>query len=302
MTGANAARRIRASKEAMECRLESIVEIAREHEPCTVRQIFYRAVVAGVDGITKDRNGYEKVQRACLDLRRAGRLPWRWIVDTSRTFYMVDQWSDAETYLYEVASLYRRDLWRDAPVAVEVWCESESIASTIGLITTRWRLGLYPIRGQCSESYAYRAATSWRDGRPRAILYVGDHDPAGLDIERSLIEKLERFDTYKAFHDFRRIGVTWAQVEELGLPGTPPKITSESQRKRYPWPESVEAEALPPQLLRDLLDAAISEYVDEDRLEILRTVEEEERDLLAHLATKAVIESAPYLPGIDDHA
>ena len=49
MTGANAARRIRANKEAMECRLESIVEIAREHEPCTVRQIFYRAVVAGID-------------------------------------------------------------------------------------------------------------------------------------------------------------------------------------------------------------------------------------------------------------
>jgi hypothetical protein len=288
VTDLYAARRIRASRAEMAQRHDQIAQLVEEHQPCTVRQIYYRAVVAGVDGVTKTQSGYEKVQRACLDLRRSGQIPWHWITDTSRSVYRVNQWDDLAEYVDEVAHLYRRDLWRLSPVVVEVWCESESIASTISPVATEWRVGLYPIRGQCSESYAYAATSGWWDGRPRAILYVGDHDPAGLDIEAALQEKLTRFAGRDALHAFHRVGVTWAQVEELDLPGTRPKIRSASQAERYPWPASVEAEALPPQLLRDMLAEAIREYVNPDTLNLLRTVEQEERGMLLRLKRHAI--------------
>lgn len=76
---------------------------------------------------------------------------------------------------------------------------------------------------------------------------------------------------------FVRLGVTWQQVVDLDLPGTKPK-------KDYGFPLAVEAEALPPRMLRELVDDAIGAYVNTDELDTLLAVEAEERDGLHRLA------------------
>jgi hypothetical protein len=272
-------KRRRATRAEMEHRHERLVALAEEHGPCSVRHLFYRAVVDGLDGIDKTNSGYMKVQRAVLELRRAGRIPYSSIVDNSRTAFVTDVWTGPDGFLDEVTALYRRDLWERSPYRVEVWCESDSIAGTLLDVASRWRVPLYPIRGQSSETFAYNAAQQWISvpDRQVVVLYVGDHDPAGLEIETSLADKLVSFAA-GLHHEpwFVRVGVTWEQVVALDLPGTRPK-------KNYGFPAAVEAEALPPRMLRSLLDETIASYVDRQQLETLLAVEREERDGLWRL-------------------
>lgn len=271
-------KRHRATAEEMEHRYDRLVELADEHHPCSVRNLYYRAVVDGL--VDKTNNDYVKIQRAALKLRRDGRIPYHWIVDNSRSRLQIATFDDVDDFLQDVAGIYRRDLWRRSRWRVEVWCESDSIAGTIRDTVKRWRVPLMPMRGQSSETFVYEAVAEWTldpDSEP-VVLYVGDHDPAGLEIEDALVDKLTRFAADAGMHPptLTRVGVTWAQAVDMDLPGTKPK-------KGYGFPQSVEAEALPPNVLRDLVDDAISDYADHDAIATLIAVERQEREGLLSL-------------------
>lgn len=271
-------KRNRATQAEMAARRDQLAALANEHGPCSVRHLFYASVVAGMPGITKDVNGYAKVQRLALELRRAGRIPYRLIVDNTRLARFLDTWDTPEDFLDDLAGFYRRDLWTRSPWRVEVWCESDSISSTVAeIVITKWRLQLMVCRGFSSETFAYNAADAWRDSPHRrpVVLYIGDHDPHGLDIERNLREKLTEFSDADPLWD--RIGVTWDQVEQFDLPGTTPK-------KEYGYPLAVEAEALPAPVLRELLDDVIASFVDQYQLDVLMAAEAEEREGFLALA------------------
>lgn len=261
----------------MELRNEMIIDRAAEHGPCSVRHLFYQAVVTSVPGITKNDSGYNKVQRAVLDLRRAGRIPYAQIVDSTRWMRKSDTFTSIEDALEQTARLYRRDLWEHSEHLIEVWCESDSIASTIVDIVDGWTLATMVTRGFSSDTFAYNAAEAWRSqpDRTPVVLYVGDHDPHGLAIERVLRERLTEFyDSDRIVWD--RLGVTWAQVQQYDLPGTKPK-------RPYGYDLAVEAEALAPKVLRSLVDAVIRSLADPEHLHQLELVEAAERETLANI-------------------
>jgi hypothetical protein len=262
-------------------RFDALVDLALEHGPCSVRHLFYRAVVDMLPGITKNDSGYNKVQNAILRLRREGRIPYELIVDSTRWMRMDDVFDGVEDALTSCARTYRRDLWSGSEHRLEVWCESDSIASTIADITNTWTVPLMVCRGYTSETFAYNAADLWRQtpNRSPVVLYIGDHDPAGLNIEKKLQETLAGFYGSSDPVVWSRIGVTWDQIVEFDLPGTTPK-------REYGFPISVEAEALPPRLLREMLEAAIVEYIDGEALAILQVAERAERATLLRLANR----------------
>lgn len=299
--GTSLVKRHRATKVEIAQRRRVLLEIIAADGPMSVRQAYYRAVVAGI--VPKTDAGYQRVQREILNMRRGGELDYDSIVDNTRWMRKPRTWDSAAEALASTAAFYRQALWSRSESRVEVWCESDSIAGSIGSVTETWDVPLMPTRGFSSETFAYNAAEAWAQdtGRP-VVLYVGDHDPHGLEIEQALRNRLRTFysealgrktkDPFMFFFgdlfldlpgiefDWRRIGVTWQQVLDLDLPGTKPK-------KPYGYPIAVEAEALPPQMLRDLLDEAIREYVDEEQLETLRAAEESEREVLGRLVEAA---------------
>ena len=275
------ARRTRATRAEMEERAEALITLASANGPCSVRHLFYAATVAKVPGIMKNQAGYDKVQRQVLALRRDGRIPYRPVVDGTRWMRKPASYTSAAAALEATAALYRRNLWATSRWRVEVWAESDSIAGTIFDITARWDVPLMVTRGQSSETFAHNAAEAWKEtSSVPSVLYIGDHDPAGLDIEESVRTKLETFYGRTLLWD--RVGVTWSQAEALDLPGTPPKTAG--RRKPYPFPLAVEAEALPAPLLRELLDDAIAWHVDQDELDVLLAAEESEREILHRMA------------------
>lgn len=281
--GARRTNRTRATKAEMVERAAMLTDLAAQHGPCSVRHLFYASVVAGVPGITKDQSGYSKVQRQVLELRRSGDIAYRLVVDSTRWMRKPRSFDSMQDALEATARLYRRNLWNTSPWRVEVWCESDSIAGTIYEATARWDVPLMVCRGYASESFAFTAAEAWRgDQSQPAVLYVGDHDPAGLEIEHDLKSKLTQFADREV--EWSRVGVRWDQVEALDLPGTAPKVGR--KKCSYPFPMAVEAEALPANYLRTELDQAIRSYVDEHQLDVTLAAEQSERNVLMQLAGK----------------
>lgn len=267
-------KRPRATKLEMEIFKYRLYNIVDEHQPMTVRQVYYRAVVEGA--VPKTANGYAKVQRTLVKMRREGDLPFHWLVDNVRLVRSVQTWRGIDEALNATAQFYRRDLWSMADERLELWCESDSVAGVISSVTEEWAVDMYPMRGFSSVSFTHSAAqaANW-DGRPVRILFISDHDPAGLELEQAARRDLTDWCDVPIIWD--RLGVTWDQVEEYDLPGTPPK-------KPYGYPMAVETEALPPQLLRELVYDAISEHADPHQLAVLTAAEESEREILTNMA------------------
>jgi hypothetical protein len=267
-------KRSRSTRAEVIARRASLAALAADNAPSTVRNIYYRAVVASL--VPKTEAGYAKVQRDLAEMRKGGQIPYQWIVDNTRVVRGPNVYSSVEDALRRTASFYRRDLWAWSEHQVEVWTESDSVAGVVADVVDEYALTLMAVRGFSSMSFTYSAAQQMNyDGRPARILYIGDHDPAGIEIEANLRRHLDEHLTVP--FDITRIGVTWDQVEEFDLPGTAPK-------KPYGYPLAVEAEALPAPTLRALLEAAVVDLANSHDLEVLRAAEQSERQQLLALS------------------
>ena len=117
-----------------------------------------------------------------------------------------------------------------------------------------------------------------------AVVYVGDYDPAGLQIADTLETKLIEHLDYAAedYHadapelTFDRVVITAQQIVDHALPTKPVKATQ--SRKRYDIDQTVEAEAMPPAMLREIVADAFEPMVDQRQMMMLREVEAAERD------------------------
>lgn len=281
-------KRARATKVEVEARREALVQIVRESAPTGVRFVYYRAASKGIVG--KKQSEYEKVQRDLMVLRESGAIQWSQIVDSTRWVRRPETWRSPAEALRETAAFYRRSLWDSSESVVEVWCESESVAGVIYPTTESWAVPLYPMKGQSSASFAWGAAQQYkRDRRPLHVLYVGDHDPAGLQIERNLQEKLTRFSERDDI-EVVRVACLPEQISDLGLLGTPAKSTTWYDcitGENHPFVgDAVEVEAIDAPVLRRILTEKISAHVDPWELERLERVEDAERQSLLAFADK----------------
>jgi len=262
-----------------------IVETVRKHRPCSVRQAFYQMTDPRLPAfVEKSDKGYRKVQERCLKLRRSGRIKYKWIADMSRRAYRTHVFDDASDFVERMSSLYRADLWRDADVVCEVWVESRSIASSIIDLCDRYAVNLYPCGGFSSVSFVYSAAEELNAnnvGKPLVIFFIGDFDPAGVLIDVALERELRTHLDPGIELDFRRIGINQEMVDEYDLPTKPRKLGDKrSLHVQY----TVEAEALPANTLRSLLEAEIVALLPSMALEIARVAEESEKSHLQRMA------------------
>ena len=173
---------------------EQIIAVLREDHPQSVRHVFYRMTDPRLgEPVEKSDRGYRHVQARCVALRRSGLIPYHWIADMSRRGYFVNTYDDAGDFLRRMGHLYRADLWRDSDYRCEVWAESRSIASVILSDCQELAVDLFPCGGFSSLSFIHEAAqqhNASQDKRPLIVLYVGDYDPAGVLIDKSLEREL----------------------------------------------------------------------------------------------------------------
>jgi hypothetical protein len=113
----------RGRSKRMDERALFLINYADRYGPVTVRRLYYRAVVARLDGIEKTQGGYDKIQYLVLKLRRQEQLPYRDIADNTHWMRKPDTFNSVEQALQDTARLYRKSLWTDADTYIEVWCE-----------------------------------------------------------------------------------------------------------------------------------------------------------------------------------
>ena len=187
-------KRIRATRSEMEARAEFLLSYAELHGPVTVRGLYYQSEVAGIPGIDKTEGSYDKVQTQVLKLRRDGRMSYNKISDASRSMRRprtFDGWEDA---LQSTARLYRKSLWADSDVEVEVWLEKSALVGVLWPVTSDYDVPLMPTGGYTSETFAFEAVDDLRGtGKTLVIHSLYDFDRSGKDAENSLKEKVERF-------------------------------------------------------------------------------------------------------------
>jgi hypothetical protein len=272
-------KRNRATKSGLLDRRSALLEIVRDAQPATVRQVFYLASVRGL--VSKDEGGYSRVQIDLVEMRRSGQLPYGWIVDHTRWQRRPVTFDSIDEALEDTAASYRKSLWRDAESYVEIWLEKDALSGVITPVTKKFDVPLMVARGYASETFIH-AAGEYMDAveKPCFVYHFGDFDPSGQDAARA-IEKGLRHHAQGADIHFERIAVTQRQIDDWNLPSRPTK-QSDSRAKKF-GAVSVELDAIDPNTLRSLVDEVISRHLSAEQYQILIEAEKKERDIFKGL-------------------
>jgi hypothetical protein len=274
-------KRNRATREEMEARADFLLSYAALHGPVTVRGLYYQAEVASIPGIDKTEGSYDKVQTQVLKLRREGRMPYSKISDASRSMRRprtFDGWEDA---LQSTARLYRKSLWADSEVEVEIWLEKSALVGVLWPVTSEYDVPLMPTGGYTSETFAFEAVDDLRGAGKTLVVYsLYDFDRSGKDAEASPKDKVERFGAEfgvpVAFHS---LGLSLDQVGGMRLPTRPAKRKTPADA-RWPHGFAAELDAIPPDTLRFMVRRAIERHLPSGELAKLKEIEALERQTL----------------------
>ncbi len=261
---------------------DAIITAVSVEQPVTLRGVYYRVVAAGA--VDKTETAYDLVSRELLKLRRDGRVPYSAITDGTRLIHKPDSWSSLDRMLDDAAASYRRALWDDQHVEVIVLSEKDAISGSIYPITAKWDVELAITRGYSSETFTHSIAetiqTNHDNYKTTYVYQLGDHDPSGVDAWRSFQERVSGFAP-RADVVFERLAVTPEQIDEYALPTRPTK-RSDSRAGLFIG-ESVEVDAIPPTVLRQLVEGAIVQHIDPQAYRLTMAVEQSERDVLLSL-------------------
>lgn len=284
-------KRIRRTKAEIEVLDRQIITEVTAHHPQSVRHVFYRMTNPRLaQPVEKSERGYRHVQERVVKLRRARKIPYGWISDATRQGYFVNTFDGPGDFVSRMAGYYRTDIWRDADVYCEVWCESRSIAGVIHPVCEELAVSLYPAGGFSSLTLAWESAQLIRgkyEGRPITVFYIGDYDPAGVLIDQSIERELRGHLPDDIDLDFVRIGITAEQIEEYDLPRKPRKLTD---KRAMHIENTVEAEAMPVHILRELLRSRVEALLPEGALSAAKIAEESERHGLVLLGNDLELE------------
>jgi hypothetical protein len=196
--------------------------------------------------------------------------------------------------LEDTVRTYRKSLWDDNKVYIEIWLEKDALAGVIEDITRKYDVSLMVARGYSSITFLKDAAEHIKDqGKPTYIYHLGDYDPSGVNAGENIEEFLREytggddFDLGGIFLDeddfhFTRLAVTEEQIEEWDLPTRPTK-QSDSRAARFGDERSVELDAIEPRRLRSLVEAAILTHMSKRKYQQLMAQEKREKQQLSDL-------------------
>ena len=234
--------------------------------PTSARFLFYELEQRGhipktyryADGRKRARQPGQDVSDALTVLRERGYVDWSVIVDETRN---VTEWTYAATgldYLLDRVDEVRIDPWAGEPPALIV-TESRSLEGVLRRIAGNYLCPIAPLGGQSSGAVLWKVAKLFTDDNAkRTVIYLGDLDLSGGDIEESARQRLEGHVGHAV--TWERLALTDEQVEEHELEPVEKYDHRYKPRRRY---LAVETEALSQAflvtLLRERLDALLPE-------------------------------------------
>lgn len=216
---------------------EATIASAKAGAPISLRHIYYELIEAGI--LRKTRSDYVTFIRIATDARRAGLLPYEWIIDETRVSGCVPWRQEkppaimAEVFPTIYGSVYEPDVWQFVEPSrhVELWCETRGMAGALAPTAREYGVGTTATGGMSSLALAYEAHQKMMesDGTHKIIFYVGDADDHGWKIERHI--RAEFDETFAVPIDWRRLALTEAEAAERGAEN-PEVIPIDEMRQR----------------------------------------------------------------------
>lgn len=285
------------------------------------RQLYYRLV--GKDLIPNFIEIYKRICTFLTDCKYGGYVDWDAIEDRGRVPKRKSQWKTIQDLIDSAVDSYRLPRWSDQDFYIELYCEKEAMESVLRPIANKYHVYFGYNKGYCSSSTLYdvsrRVKKQIAEGKIVVLLYLGDHDPSGLDMIRDVEDRISEFLIWlegyfwksecenpksKWFHSYEfgidgwrayfktewirkkfrveHVALTSDQVKQYNPPPNPAKVTDPRAGKyvskygKVSW----ELDSLEPEILMQLTETAILQYLDVNKYNKWLKQEESESKLL----------------------
>jgi hypothetical protein len=252
----------------------------------TLRQLYYQFVSR--DWIANNDREYKKLGDAIQKGRLNGLIDWDAITDRMRTVSQLTSWDGPDSIVRACSEQFRLDLWARQPQYLMCLIEKDALVGVIEGVCNELRVPYMACRGYASVSSLWQIGNQrlrplLRAGKEVTVLYLGDHDPSGIDMTRDVRERLNLFAASGGTVGVERLALNMDQIEAYGPPPNPTKMTD----SRAEWyvdehgHECWELDALEPTVISDLIRHAVLSRRDDD---LWAAAEAEERAARRQLA------------------
>ena len=264
----------------------------------SLRQLYYRLVAANI--IPNTEQSYKRAGAILSDARLAGLVDWEAIVDRGRELVQNSHWESAESIVRACAKQFQFDKWEAQPCHVEVMVEKQALEGVLKPVCRKLDIGFMANKGYSSSSAMYEAGRRLADkmsfGKHIAIIYLGDHDPSGIDMTRDVEERLLLFSEHAAYYedealtfDVVRVALNMPQIDQYKPPPNPAKLTDsrcDGYIRRF-GSKCWELDALEPNVLASLVENAVLRFRDDDLWEAAIARERRARQVLSEIEVPA---------------
>lgn len=264
--------------------------------PLSIRQVHYHLVHEPL-GYVNDLKHANRLTTLILRARLANLIQWHMISEEESTVYSNEPaGADPEQAIKEALESAKyatgKNPWKAMGKYVVVFSEKRELGPQLEAITSKYYLRFICTRGYGMWSRFYREAERIKNAIDEGLecyaLFVTDHDPSGLDLNRFAVSILKNY--WKLPVNEIRVMLNMDQIKSLDVLAAPVKIKD----PRAKWYTKVfgttswEVDALGKEgmqrILEDkilsLIDADIWDSVMEENEENIRKTEELARKIL----------------------
>lgn len=266
---------------------EIVKEYAAKGYELTLRQLYYQFVARGI--IPNNEREYKKLGDAVSDGRVAGLIDWDRITDRMRQIERLPCWDGPADIVDACARQFRIDKWERQPYYVECWIEKDALVGVIEPICRELEIPYMACRGYMSISSIWEAGykrfkPELARGKDCLLLYMGDHDPSGIDMTRDIQDRMDRFAGSGV--EVKRLALHYEQVQTFNPPPNPTKLT-DSRAAGYlkDFGETCwELDALDPEYISNLVAEAVMAVRDDNEWDAAMLEQQSHRNNLLNIS------------------
>lgn len=239
--------------------LERAAQIVRSYDTSvTLRQLYYRLVSEQL--FPNVLSSYKGLSAKTAQARRDGWFPS--LIDPGRLIQRYRSFPGPEDARAWLKRIYLRDRTEGQDYCVYLGVEKAGMVAQL----QSWfgydlGIPILALGGYSSQSYVEQIQKDVAaDGREAVLIYAGDLDPSGEDIDRDFELRTGCWDRV------RRVALLPEHVEEYDLPPLPGKITDSRAQgfiDRHGSLFQIELDALPPEVMRELFQDEINQWWDD---------------------------------------
>lgn len=264
-----------------------MAEYQKQGYRLSLRQLYYQLVARDI--IENTQRSYKNVGNLVSLGRQAGFIDWAMIEDRNRDTVAPRHWNSPRQIVLAAAEQFRIDKWKGQPYHIEVMVEKDALSGVLEPVCHRLDIGITANKGYCSSSTMYeigeRLFRRAEEGKMICVLYLGDHDPSGIDMTRDIDDRLHLYSRVDRI-EVVRLALNWDQVEDWQPPENPAKQT-DSRFEAYAaefGESSWELDAVEPRQLAALVEEAIDARLRGDLWDERVEEESKMRDALMEFA------------------